>query len=254
MKASFNSRWANNIARAGITLGGLALFFAIRPDLLGYASNQLGGVYHKKVVSPKVIENYFREHSVRKLQIGAGLSNRLDWLNTDIEPSARQAFMDATQPFPFPDASFQYVMGEQVIEHVSYEAALGMLKEAHRVLAPGGKIRIATPNLLQYIALFGQQNDTMKAYIPRKLDYHYWKPSPDVECFLLNAELRSWGHQFVYTPKMLRASFEKAGFTNIKQYAPGESEDPAMAGLEMRSDGEYKDMDKYESMVFEAVR
>ena len=254
MKARFSSRWANNLARLAITLAAAGVFLGIRPDLFARASSEVGAIYQQKVASPRLIETYLRNHKLRKLQIGAGINHNPEWLNTDIEPSGDQAFLDATKPFPLPDASFQFIIGEQVIEHITYEQGIGMLKEAYRVLAPGGKVRIATPNLLQYFALFGPQDEKIKEFIPRKLDYHYWPQTPDPACYILNAAVRSWGHQFIYTPKMLRASFEKAGFTTIKQFAPGASDDADSTGLEIRSHGEFKDIDKFESMVFEAVR
>ena len=57
-----------------------------------------------------------------------------------------------------------------------------MLKESYRVLAPGGKVRVATPNLKKFIGLFQETNSQeMKTY------------TPDPECYILNQELREWG-------------------------------------------------------------
>lgn len=60
--------------------------------------------------------------------------------------------------------------------------------------------------------------------------------------------------KFVYTPVMLRASFEKAGFTHIKQRAPGETDDPDLKNMEIRPRGDWKDVNAYEAMAFEATR
>jgi len=67
------------------------------------------------------------------LQIGAADNNKPGLLNTDIEPSIGQAYLDASKPFPLPDRSFK-VFSEQVIEHITYETGLVMLKESYRIL------------------------------------------------------------------------------------------------------------------------
>lgn len=47
---------------------------------------------------------------------------------------------------------------------------------------------------------------------------------------------------------------EAAGFTQVRQYKSGESDDPALKGIEMRSRSNVSDIDRYETMVFEGVR
>lgn len=51
---------------------------------------------------------------------------------------------DLNDPLPFPDAAFDFVVMLEVIEHVvRAEAALG---EVARVLSPGGRLLLTTPN------------------------------------------------------------------------------------------------------------
>ena len=104
------------------------------------------------------IELYLASTGVRKLQIGAGPNNLPGWLNTDIEPRQGQAFLYAMKPFPIPDNSLNYIYAEQVIEHLPFEGGMVMLRESYRVLAPGGKLRVATPDLRRLVALFDQDD------------------------------------------------------------------------------------------------
>jgi hypothetical protein len=67
-------------------------------------------------------------------------------------------------------------------------------------------------------------------------------------------QLRDWGHQFVYTPKMMKAVLEHVGFREVKQYAVGQSDDPAMKGLEGRVHWKQAGANEYETMIFEAVK
>jgi predicted SAM-dependent methyltransferase len=242
-------------ARIGITLGALVLFLLLRPDMLLYAKSE----HQRHIGTGKLIDEYLRTAKVRKLQIGAGKNNKAGWLNTDIdmrtEEAAEQAYLDATKPFPLPDRSFRYVYSEHVIEHVPFAEGLGMLRETFRVLEPGGRVRIATPDLNQFLNLFKtEQTSEMKQYIQDKLKWHEWPKTPDDECFILNMQLRDWGHQFIYTPKMMKAVLEHVGFRNVTQQAVSKSDDPVLVGLEGRVHWREANANLYETMVFEAVK
>src|SRR5579863_6638205 len=93
--------WKNNLARAGITLAACALFAVARPDVAGQAT--------RRMRSPLIISSYLKNNAVHKLQLGAGEFSLPGWLNTDIEPHEGQAYLDASAPFPLPDASFVVV-------------------------------------------------------------------------------------------------------------------------------------------------
>ena len=221
----------------------------------------LAGSYGIKAAqSHSIITTYLRTHDVKKLQIGAGGVKGFDgWLNTDIEPQAGQAYLDATKPFPIPDSVLSYVFSEQVFEHLPYNGGLSMLRECHRTLKSGGKIRITTPNILRLMQLFQDaKTDEMRTYIAETISGGYWpEPLPRTvspECVILNYEMRNFCHQFLYDPKTLRESLEIAGFKDIKEFAPGESDDPQLAGLDARHKAAAHVRNDYETMVFEATR
>jgi predicted SAM-dependent methyltransferase len=185
----------------------------------------LAGAYGVKAAqSHHLISSYLSSHTVKKLQIGAGGSKGFDdWLNTDIEPQTGEAYLDATKTFPLPDGVLSYVFSEQVFEHLSYRDGLAMLRECHRTLKSGGKIRITTPNLLRLMQLFQDaKTDEMKTYIDGTITGGYWpEPLPRTispEAVILNYEMRSFGHQFLYDPKTLRQSLELTGFQDIKEF------------------------------------
>jgi predicted SAM-dependent methyltransferase len=209
-----------------------------------------------RVRSPGQVRAYLRSHPVRKLQIGAGTINYDDWLNTDIEPSQRQVYLDASQHFPIPDGSIHYIFAEQVIEHLTYEEGLAMLRECHRVLAPGGKIRLATPNLLKYFQLFQEpKTSEVQRFIDAKLKYHFWKATSRPESLIVNRQFRSFGHQYLYDPSTLSDSLAQAGFQDIAQFPPGESDDPQLRGIDSRhNDTLARESNDWESMVFQATR
>lgn len=196
-----------------------------------------------------------RNNAVRKLQIGSGEFSNPGWLNTDIEPREGQAYLDASKRFPLPDSSFHLVCSEQVVEHLSSEQGLNMMKESFRILVRGGKVRVATPNLLKLVDLLREdKTPEQTAYVRAKMDWHHWNMTPDAANVVVNLEMYEFGHRFMYTPKMLRSTMEAAGFTQIQQNKSGESDDPAWKGIEVRSDSNVRDIDRYETMAFEGVR
>jgi len=257
-KPTPHSKLFTVLARIGITLAAVGMFSILRFDVAQAAWKNTEAYVKDKVAryqGPGRIDAYLRANSVRKLQIGAGENNKPGWLNTDIEPVRDQAFLDATDRFPMPDGSIHYIYHEHLIEHISYQQGLAMLKESYRVLAPGGKMRVATPNLRKFIGLFQEAKSPQEQnYIVEKMAWHEWPVTPDPECYILNQQLREWGHRFVYTPKLLRSSLGAAGFQNITELSAGESSDAVFRGIELRAFSSVRDINKFETLVFEAVR
>jgi len=241
------SGWKNVAARAAITLAAVGLFCVARPDVVGGAT--------RRWRSPLIISDYMKNNAVHKLQLGAGDFNLPGWLNTDIGPIEGQAFLDATKPFPLPDSSFQVVSSEQVVEHLTSEQGLSMMKESYRILVHGGKVRVATPNLAKLVDLLRDDKTPEQiAYMQAKLDWHHWTKTSDPANVILNQEMNEFGHHFLYTPKTLRSTIEAAGFTQVRQYKSGESDDSALKGIEVRSHSNVAAIDRYETMVFEGLR
>jgi predicted SAM-dependent methyltransferase len=203
----------------------------------------------------RIIRAYLKNHSLRKLQIGSSLTPFPDWLNTDLFPeSSDVAYLDATRPLPLPDASFDYVACEHMIEHIEHESALAMLRECNRILKPGGKIRLTTPDL-QVLVRLCDPDPT-----PQQKNYIDWiiaSNLPGVDqhrgVFVLNNAFRAWGHQFLYDADTLKTTLARTGFTDFEDWKPGESNDPNLRDIELhgKTCGN-EENNRYESMVVEA--
>jgi predicted SAM-dependent methyltransferase len=205
--------------------------------------------------SGAIIDAYLRGQSVRRLQIGAGQARHDGWLNTDIEAGEGLAYLDASKRFPLADNSFHYVASEHVIEHLSYEEGKVMLAESYRVLAPGGKIRIATPNLLRFIELFQKnRNEAAANFAAGKLAWHEWPKEPSSAAIILNLQLSSWGHKFTYDPETLEFALAREGFTAISQFEMSDSDDPVLQEFEARTTGVHAGVIRHETMVMQATK
>jgi SAM-dependent methyltransferase len=99
----------------------------------------------------------------RALDLGAGrgeLSARLAQLEYDVTAveryvpqfQAKVAVIDAdlNQPFPFEDGSFEVAMAVEILEHL--ENPRSFLRELARVLEPGGRAIVSTPNLTSVLS------------------------------------------------------------------------------------------------------
>jgi len=205
--------------------------------------------------SAAVIERYMREHQTRKVQLGAGASRLQGWLNTDIEPGDGLAYLDATKPFPFEDDSVHYIFSEHVIEHLTYDEGKAMIAEAHRVLAPGGKMRMSTPNLTRFIELFDKSpSEEAKAYLVGKRQWHEWPDEPNAAAIILNLQMSSWGHKFMYDVETLGASLQRVGFRNVRELEENISTDQHLRNLEERDSGVNARFSDYETMSVEAEK
>ncbi|MBI3876816.1 MAG: methyltransferase domain-containing protein [Verrucomicrobia bacterium] len=203
----------------------------------------------------RTIESYCAAHSVPKLQIGCGKNSLPGWLNTDLSPRPGQVYLDATRPFPFAVAGFGCIFTEHTIEHLTYEHGAFMLGECFRVLKPGGKIRVATPNLVNICSLVARPDGEVHTnYIKATVDKHMTRIGIYKPAFVVNNFFWDFGHYFVYDPDTLRLALEKAGFTSVRQCEIGQSEDEQLRGIESHGHVIGEDLNRFETMVMEATR
>lgn len=185
-------------------------------------------------VDKGLINHYLSAHAVRKLQIGCGGHGIVGWLNADLAPDSPQILqLDATRPFPFPDSCFDYVFSEHMIEHVDLPGGRRMLAECHRILKPGGKLRISTPDLGFLIDLYRDDPDPLQRRYMDWFENAHLKEDPAASpALVINNFVRNWGHQFIYDETTLRGALSGAGFSRIARFELGASDDEALQGLE----------------------
>ena len=194
------------------------------------------------------------EPAVKKLQLGCGGTYLEGWLDTDFQPLAGHVLrLDASQPFPFPDSSFDYVYSEHMIEHMPYSGGANMLLESYRVLKPGGRIRITCPDIQFLIDMYQGKPGIHQ-------EYSEWTCNTVIDhapfhdpVFTINNYMRAWGHQFIYSKTVLARTMQMAGFADLEEFNISESNDPVLAGLEIASRMKPGYL-QLESMTIEAVK
>ncbi len=211
----------------------------------------------QKIKRKKIIKRYLTITNIKKLQIGSNISNIDGWLATDLVPTTKNCIMlDATKRFPFNNNTFDYVYSEHMIEHISWEQGQFMLKECFRILKPGGKIRIATPDMEKYLNLYFNELKPEDQKIIQFCTDRFIKGISEYKpSFVINTIFRNWRHQFLYDRDLLELAFFKAGFVNMNNCEYSNSDDNNLQGLEKHGQNiGNENFAIYETLILEATK
>jgi predicted SAM-dependent methyltransferase len=211
----------------------------------------------------KNFRSYLKEREEKGLpkglHVGCAFSPIDGWYNCDLRTWSRAVnFVDATRRLPFPDAAFDYVFTEHFIEHLTLEQGEIFLREAHRVLKPGGVIRTATPSLKFVGELCSaQRSPAHQRYIEWLCREHInnkWPGRPVSHATVINHLFRGWGHQFIYDADFLGQVLGRIGFRGMKQHLPEQSDVPFLKNLERHGKSVPREFNELETFVLEAIR
>jgi len=96
-----------------------------------------------------------------RLNFGCGKNIKKGYINADITPfdGVDEVFDFNVFPYPFSDNEFDEILADNILEHLDDIPAV--MKELHRIVKPGGEVRIIVP----YYNCYGACNDvTHKQY------------------------------------------------------------------------------------------
>jgi len=173
-----------------------------------------------------------------RLHVGSGGVRLEGWVNIDIEAAdGVDLVVDVRQGLPFTGVDAIYA--EHFLEHLGADDAVFFLREAHRILAAGGRLRLSTPNLHWVVAI---NHELAKENPPgESADLH------------LNRAFYCWGHRFLWSRTTLENALTSCGFQDIRWCGYGESEHEDFRGLEGHVT--YPDHEHHQHvLVVEAVR
>jgi len=167
----------------------------------------------------------------RGLHLGAGGHHVDGWINVDVLPDGVELLADFVHALPLRSESIDFVHSEDLLEHLDVETGKALLRECHRVLKPGGVMRILTPDLRALVR---------EVYLDRNRDHLAWCDrtlSARGPCEALNMHLRMNGeHRFVYDEEHLRAVLEATGF-RVRRVRWNQSPAPELRYLDLRDFG-----------------
>lgn len=208
---------------------------------------------HKRESRRRIAE-YLEQNASRKLHFGASNKPLAGWLNTDIELHGPDTlYLDCTEPFPIGDDALDFAFCEHFIEHIDREAGLACMRETLRCLRPGGVFRVATPDLARIAGLLSpplQPEQTRYLEQFRSL-FGLESLTP---CRALNLLMYSWGHRFLYTREELVDALSAAGFSRVESVEVGQSHHEPLRGVERHQEFCGDEMNRFETMVVEAIK
>lgn len=172
------------------------------------------------------------------LNLGCG-NNRLaePWRNHDTD-------MDLRSPLPFEDGTVQFISAEHCVEHVTHSQAWSFFEECLRVLAPGGVVRIAIPDLSRMSKHMTQEYaDAVKAGGHGDGSFRS----------ALKACVFEHGHQAAWTAGLLSTFLYAVGFkTTLCRL--GQSKFPELRGIEGHGKVVGENIAEVETSVCEGVK
>jgi predicted SAM-dependent methyltransferase len=145
-----------------------------------------------------------------RLNVGCGPWLLAGFINCDANPEHPCELHATVPPIPMDDGSLSEVWGCHFIEHLPYETAQEFVREAWRVLEPGGTLGLVVPDTREIMTRWLAGNRDCVEIGPGQ-----WYPAGDLDaiCHLwLYSTVQESRHQWSYEKGTLRRLVEPVGF------------------------------------------
>lgn len=173
---------------------------------------------YSRLIRSHPLQASIRPFKFRKLlNLGCGDRPHSKFINIDYNwiPGVDLCW-DLINPLPFPDSSFEGVFSEHCIEHLTLGTNRTLLAEIHRVLKPGGTIRLVVPDaelyLRTYLAWIEGHKQPFPVPHPNEADPTAFSP-----IMAVNRIFRDYGHLYAYDYDCLALLLRKQGFHAIER-------------------------------------
>jgi predicted SAM-dependent methyltransferase len=175
-------------------------------------------VYSAFIRNRKNFANIKSEGAV--LDIGCGFNPHPQNINLDYtwHPGVDICW-DITRGLPLPDNYLGGVFSEHCLEHIELQYGVGLIREIHRCLQPGARVRIVMPDLEQFLDHYVQIRATGDGKMPpdgSDGDGTLWTPAVSI-----NNIMRTHGHRFIYDFETLKLTLHNAGFVDVVKASYG---------------------------------
>lgn len=159
-----------------------------------------------------------------------GLINHIQYKFVQFAREHQIEHGDARKGLPVGDGSVDVVYSSHMLEHLDSIEASAFLREAFRVLRPGGILRIAVPDLENQVAQYEESGDA-DAFIEGT-----YLCVPRARSFGERLRLMLAGtrhHQWMYDGRSLVRILQVHGFVNAEVLPPGQTKIEAPGALDL---------------------
>jgi len=141
------------------------------------------------------------------LHLGCGPVDHKKFINVDGYPYPHVHYVQAIERLPqFKEGSVDLIYGSHCLEHFKYSETLSVLKEWHRVLKPGGIIRLSVPDFDKLVDIYKTQSCDPDTILPQ----------------LMGGQNNKYNyHLTIFNKVNLSRILKETGFGNISEWEPG---------------------------------
>ena len=194
-------------------------------------------------LNTRLLQQQIAKSGVARLHVGCGNVLLKGWLNIlyekrqeygKIHPNDGAPWLNYNllKPWPIENNSIDFIAGSHFIEHLDLNDGMQFLKEAFRVLRPGGVIRLSCPDLEIYANHYVKKD---KAFFGHKLIREWCtfkKAVTPGEIFIAKAYDSGGSHKWFYDFDSLKHILESAGFAVVKKCGRLEGAVPGLDAIE----------------------
>ena len=157
----------------------------------------------------------FQLPGATRLDLGSGGKGRPGTIGIDLHPHADFRW-DLTQGIPCDDNSVMKIFSDHFFEHLPLTQMVSLLRECHRVLIPGGRLRFTIPHIDPYIEAWLHNDYDFIASkindIPPGLESLYATPFDRISWLLL----RDGEHRAIFDRQSILHKVRLAGFGQVE--------------------------------------
>jgi predicted SAM-dependent methyltransferase len=173
----------------------------------------------------------FDDHRIM-INLGSGHWKFDGWVNVDLDADSRpDVCADLSAGLPFRDQCADFMHSEDFIDQLTLQQAGGFLRECHRILKPGGVIRVLTPDVEQLTDMYLHRPEALialwRGHVGVPLKY-------GTAAEILNIGMRFAGHTFLYDAETYARLAADCGF-RAERVSFQTSEFPQLRGHDLRS-------------------
>lgn len=141
-----------------------------------------------------------------KLNLACGSDYVDGWINVDLYSESKVDARFDVSKIPYDDNSVDEIKAFHIIEHFDWKKGNEVLAEWSRVLKPGGRLYIETPDFLASCIEFANATPEQRVHLYGHFFSQAWIPGQQ--------------HLFLFTEEQLSLQLQWAGFDNIKRLPP----------------------------------